>query len=296
MPDLKGIIVATVTPFTRGGAEVDIGWIPQHLRFLEERGISGVLPLGTNGEGPSVSLAGRKQVIDAVLAYRGGLAVVAGTGCASLPETIELSRHAIERGADAVIIVPPFYFKDIAPSGILNYYRAVFRAIPPEGRVLLYNIPSLSGVEIEDGLVDALQSEFPQQLLGIKDTSGSLEKTQHYIARYPKLKIFSGSDELLGPCLKAGVAGAISGLANAFPDMAVAIHRAHERGGDVEAAQAKFSKMRVFTRKYPMHSATKHLLHVFGGLPLTYVRPPLAELTPEEATALEREARALLSS
>ncbi|MFH1486516.1 MAG: dihydrodipicolinate synthase family protein, partial [Chloroflexota bacterium] len=216
--------------------------------------------------------------------------------CSSLPETVELSRYAIEKGADAVIIVPPFYFKDVSLSGILDYYRAVLRAIPPEGKVLLYNIPSLSGVEIQDGLVDALQSEFPRQLLGIKDTSGSLEKTKHYIEHYPGLRIFSGSDEHLASCLKAGVAGAISSLANVFPEVAVAIHRAHVAGGDVETAQALFSKLRRLTRKYPMQSANKHLLHIFGGLPPTYVRPPLAELAPEEAAALESEARAVLSS
>ncbi|MBI2906093.1 MAG: dihydrodipicolinate synthase family protein [Chloroflexi bacterium] len=294
MPILKGIIVATVTPFTEGGREIDYDWIPPHLRFLEERGISGVLPLGTNGEGPSVSLEERKQVIDTVLAHRGGLAVVAGTGCAALPDTIKASRYALERGADAVIIVPPFYFKNLPLSGLREYYRAVFRALPPEGKALLYNIPSVSGVEIEDGLVDALQTQFPQRLLGIKDTSGRLDKTRHYLARYPRLRIFSGSDELLGPCLDAGVAGAISGLANAFPAEAVAILDAHIRAADVTAAQAAFSQMRILTRKFAQHSATKHLLHIFARLPLTHVRPPLAELTVEEAAALETEARALL--
>ena len=149
--ELKGVIPATITPFTKGGAKVDLEWIPRHLEYLCQRGVDGILPLGTAGEGPSLSLSEKKLVIDKVMETRGHLAVMVGTGCAALPETVEISRYALEKGADAVLVVPPFYFKDIAQPGLREYYRAVFQVLPSDAKVVLYNIPSLSGVEISRG-------------------------------------------------------------------------------------------------------------------------------------------------
>ncbi len=294
MQELKGVIVATVTPFTAGGAEVEANWIPQHLKFLEERGADGVLIMGTNGEGPSLTVGERKRIIDVAMSSRGRLGVMVGTGCAALPDTIEVSRYAAEAGADCVLIVPPFYFKNLAPEGLLGYYRAVLRALPATAKVALYNIPSYSGVEITDHLVAGLSQEFPEQLLGIKDTSGRLEQTQHYLATFPNLRTFTGSDELVAAAVKAGSAGAISAVGNVFPELLTAVFAAHQSGGDVDAAQARLSKMRAALKKYPSHSALKNLLHSLMGLPLTHVRPPLAELTPAEAEAFKDEVTALM--
>ncbi len=108
MPQL---FVASLTPFTSPTGGVDHEWIPRHLRWLESHGVDGVVPCGTTGEGPSLSVAERQAVIDTVLAHRGGLRVIPGTGCAALPDTIALTSYAIERGADAALVLPPFYFK-----------------------------------------------------------------------------------------------------------------------------------------------------------------------------------------
>ena len=105
--DLTGVMVATVTPFTRGGAAVDHDWIPPHLRFLEQAGVSSVFTLGTNGEGPSVGVAERRQVVETVVAHQGGLGVVAGAGTAALPDTIRAANDALEAGADAVYVESP---------------------------------------------------------------------------------------------------------------------------------------------------------------------------------------------
>ena len=291
MSELPHTVPATVTPFTKGGLELDPQWIPQHLAYLEKRGADGVLALGTNGEGPSLSQEERKQVIDAVLRARGGLRVFVGTGCASLTDTIAISHYALEAGADAVMVVPPFYFKGPAPEGLIAFYDAIFRALPREGKLILYNIPSYSGVEIVDELVDALAERYPEQLLGIKDTSGDLAKTRHYIQRYPRLAVFNGSDGNIGEAYRAGAVGAISATANVFPDLVAAVRRAHLEGGDVAAAQVRLSAVRDLLSRYPSHGTVKHLLHIVGGLPLTYVRPPLVDLTPEQAAAVEREVR-----
>ena len=291
MSELPHTVPAIVTPFTKDGLELDPEWMPQHLAYLEKRGADGVLALGTNGEGPSLSQEERKRVIDTVMRARGALGVFVGTGCSSLSDTIAISRYALEAGADAAMVVPPFYFKELAPQGLIAYYDAVFRALPREGKVILYNIPSHSGVEIIDALVDALAERHPEQLLGIKDTSGNLEKTRHYIQRYPRLAIYNGSDGNTAEAYRSGAAGSISATANVFPDLMAAVRKAHLEGGDVDAAQSKVSGVRDLIARNPFPAAVKYLLHVVAGLPLTHVRPPLVDLTPEQAAAVQREVR-----
>lgn len=289
MSDLPQVVPATVTPFTEGGERLMLDWIPQHLAYLEHRGADGALALGTNGEGVSLSLQERKDVIDTVLTHRGRLFTMFGTGCASLPETAELSSYAIEKGADAVLIVPPFYFKELDPQGLIDYYSAVLDGLPNKRKVLLYNIPETSGIEISNLLVDALIERFPDRLLGIKDTSKRIERTRRYVERYPQLAVYNGGDGNIGKAAQVGVTGTISGIANVFPDLVAEIFKADASGGNVVAAQAEVDRARRSISPLPSHSGIKHLLHHVAGLPLTYVRPPLRDLTPEEADALSRQ-------
>ena len=142
-----------------------------------------------------------------------------GSGCAALPETVELSNYALERGADALLIVPPFYFKDISDEGLLAYYESVLAELPAGARVFLYNIPKFSGVAISHALLDGLLQRFPDRLAGLKDTSGKLPTLQGYLQRYPSLSVFSGSDALAAEGHRLGAVGCISGVANVFPDL-----------------------------------------------------------------------------
>jgi 4-hydroxy-tetrahydrodipicolinate synthase len=293
MNDLPNIVPAAVTAFSPGGERPLLDFVPQHLAYLEHHGADGVLALGTNGEGVSMSMDERKEVLDAFLTHQGRLKVFAGTGCASLAETIELSRYAIERGADAVMIVPPFFFKQLTEEGLLAYYQEVLAALPAEKRVILYNIPSHSAVEITDELVDALVERFPERVLGIKDTSGDIERTRAFIKRYPQLAIYNGNDPATALAAEAGAAGAISGTANVFPDRVAAAWSARADGQDVGAAQDDLTKACDFIARFPAHSAIKHLLHQVASLPLTHVRSPLRDLTPAEAKVIELEAHNL---
>ncbi len=290
-----GAFAASVTPFRPGGLELDLDWIPKHLAYLEQRGADGVLALGTNGEGPSLSLAERRLVIDTVVAYKRKLWVYAGTGCASLSDTIEISRYAHEAGADGLMIVPPFYFKRIDDEGLIAYYEAVVKALPRDARVLLYNIPAMSGVEITDGLLDDLTERHPQ-VVGIKDTSGSLQRLKRYVERYPGLAVYCGSDGLVARGFRAGAIGAISAVANVFPELLKAAREASLAGERGEREQAAIDRARALLGRYPQQSAIKHALRILGGLPQTHVRPPLRDLTAAEAAALERELAALSAS
>lgn len=287
MAELQGIISAMLTPFTSDVGPVDYEWLPAYLRFLEEGGLHGVLALGTTGEGPSLGLAERERVLDIVLAQRGKLAVIAGTGCAALTETIALSNYALARGADAMLVMPPFYIKGPSETGILNYFRAVADALPGDARLMLYHIPQVTGVPITLPIIEGLLASHPGQFYGIKDSSGNWEHTKRLIDRFPQLKIFSGSDRLISSALAGGAAGAITALSSAFPKLARAIYDAHHGGGDVAAAQALLDALRALIDPVNTPPALKAALAWTSTLPETGVRLPLVALADDEVAALK---------
>jgi 4-hydroxy-tetrahydrodipicolinate synthase len=294
MAEIRGIISAMLTPFTSDVGPVDYEWLPDYLRFLEQGGLHGVLTLGTTGEGPSMSMAERERVLDIVVASKGGLAVIAGTGCAALTETIALSNYALDRGVDAVLVMPPFYIKGPSESGILSYYRALCDALPGDAKVMLYNIPQVTGVPITPGIIDGLLESHSGQLFGVKDSSGNWDNSKLLIDRYKGLKIFTGSDKLIASALSGGAAGAITALSSAFPRVARAVYDAHHEGGDVAAAQTRLTALRNLVDPANTPPALKAALAWTSDLPETQVRLPLTSLSNDAATKLRSEYEKLM--
>lgn len=286
MAELRGVISAMLTPFISDVGPVDYEWLPGYMRFLEQGGLHGVLALGTTGEGPSMSVAERERVLDIVLEHRGELAVIAGTGCAALTETIALSNYALSRGADAVLVMPPFYIKGPSERGILNYYRALADALPADARLMLYHIPQVTGVPIIPAIIEGLLESHSGQLYGIKDSSGSWDNSKLLIERFPQLKVFTGSDRLISNALAGGAAGAITALSSAFPLMARAVYDAHHAGGDVAAAQARLSALRALIDPVNTPPALKAALAWTSDLPETSVRLPLVAVSDDDAAKL----------
>ena len=280
---LRGLLTAILTPFD-GRGELSLEHFSALLDFQRKAGVDGVIVCGTNGEGTSLSTSERKHALETVLAHRQDLTVVAGTGSASITEAIELTRHAAQSGADAVLVLPPFFFKNPDVRGVADYFRRVLDAadIP----VLLYNIPQHSAVVITDAVLEQLV-EHPN-LAGIKDSAGDWDDTQHYITTYPQLRIFAGSDRLAYQSFRHG-AGGISGGANAFPETLVAVRDACKQG-EVEgaAAQTRLNDLLDITTRYPFISTSKSIL-AHRGLPRLGVRPPLVSLTQEQEQNLIAE-------
>jgi 4-hydroxy-tetrahydrodipicolinate synthase len=286
MAEIGGVISAMLTPFTSDVGPVDYEWIPGYMRFMEAGGLHGVLCLGTTGEGPSMSTAERERVLDAVLANKGGMFVMAGTGCAALTETVALSRYAVDRGADAVLVMPPFYIKQPSELGVLSYYRALADSLPADSRLMLYHIPQVTGVPITTAIIDGLLESHPDSFFGMKDSSGDWAHSSMLIARYPRLKIFTGSDRLVAQALAGGAAGAITALASAFPHMVRAIYDAHHAGGDVAAAQDRLTRLRGQVDPLNTQAALKAALAWTSDLPETHVRLPLVAMADDAAAAL----------
>jgi 4-hydroxy-tetrahydrodipicolinate synthase len=274
-----------LTPFISDIGLVDYECIPAHLRFLENHGIDGVLTLGTTGEGPSLGLSERQRVLDLVLSQRGRLTVIAGTGCAALSETVALSQYAVDHGADAILVMPPFYFKNGRPEGILNYYRALCDALPDNVRLLLYHIPAVTAVSITPLVIEGLLASHGHQFYGIKDSSSDIQHTTNLIRQYPQLQIFSGSDTQVANALAADAAGVISALSNVWPDLVRTVFDAHHSGRDVSTPQARLAAVRALIPN-PTPPPLKAMLPWRSDLPRTSVRVPLTNLTDDETAQL----------
>jgi len=288
--DLSGVIPAVATPLTEDD-QPDLETLRRHIQILEKDGCSGVLLMGTTGEGPSLGLEERETIIREGKLAAGSMKVVAGTGCASLADTKHLTRRSFELGSDAVLIVPPFYYKNVSDAGLLAYYRRLLEeAVPEDGIVLLYHIPQMSHVPISSDLLQGLIAHDPTRVAGIKDSSGDLDHLMAICEAKPGLRVFTGNDSHLLSALQCGAAGCITAATNAFAPLAVSVFRAFTEGKDAARPQAKLSQVREVLGDYlPFAASIKHLLAKRYGPQGWTVRPPLTMLpAPAQKTLMRR--------
>lgn len=292
--DLSGVIPAVATPLTEDD-QPDLDMLQRHLHSLEQEGCSGVLLMGTTGEGPSFGLDERETIIREGKSAAGSMKVLAGTGCASLADAKHLTRRAFELGVDAVLVAPPFYYKDVSDAGLLAYYgRLIKEAVPEDGPVLLYHIPQITHVPISFGLLDALGAKSPAPVAGIKDSSGDLTHLMALCKREPQLRVFTGNDSHFLSALQCGAAGCITAASNAFAPIAVAVFRAFNEGVDATHHQSKLSEVReVLGGFQPFAASIKHLLARRYGSKGWSVRPPLLPLAPSKQQELMQQLVAL---
>lgn len=292
MIELRGVFAPIVTPFRLADGEIDLPWMPRHIAYLHAHGCTGIIPCGTNGEAASLSVVERMAVAEVALeaGHALGMPVIVGTGASALTDAIVLTRHAFEHGADAVLIMPPFYFKKPADAGVAEWFRRVFdTAVPSGGRALLYHIPQATSVPITDGVLDLLYASHGEVLFGLKDSTGDRAQLAHFRSAYPQLAYFAGNDHHVADACACGGNGSITAGANVFPNLAAATQAAVWGGGDAPAAQARLSAARTVLESFPLQPATKAALAEVAGLPETAVRPPQVELTPVQRVQL-REA------
>jgi 4-hydroxy-tetrahydrodipicolinate synthase len=296
LPVLRGVFAPIVTPFRPGDGEVDIPWIKDHLAYLRANGCQGIVPCGTNGEAPSLSVEERRLVVEAALSASDGMMVIAGTGAAALPDAIALTRYAFWAGADAVLVMPPFYYRRPPDAGVAAWYQRLFdAAVPANGRVLLYHIPQTTGVSISDELIRALQASHGEVVSGIKDSTGDPLQGKHFREAFPALNYFAGNDHCVVEACQDGGAGSITACANVFPDLVAAAQRAARGEGDPTLAQARLSTARSVLDAFPLQPATKAALVEIAGLPPTGVRPPQIELTTAQCAELRTALRTVCS-
>ena len=296
MSELRGVFAPIVTPFRPRDGEVDLPWIPAYVAYLHTRGCHGIIPCGTNGEAASLSVAERMTVTEAATAAASpfGMPVIVGTGACALTDAVALTRHAFSIGADAVLVMPPFYFKKPGDAGVAEWFRRLFdAAVPPGGRVLLYHIPQATGVPISDALLDMLLESHREVVYGLKDSTGDPAQLHHFRTAYPQLAYYAGNDHRVAEACAAGGAGSITAGANVFPDLAAAAQQAAWAGAGVVGPQARLSAARRVLDMFPLQPATKAALVEVAGLPETAIRPPQLELTPDQHAQLRQALKEL---
>ncbi len=280
MAALRGVYTALVTPFGRDGS-LRLRDVPALVDFQRAAGVDGLVVGGTNGEGISLSVAERKRLLEAVLEHAHGLEVIAATGASALPDALALTRHACKCAVAAVLVLPPFYFKNVAPQGVAAYYRAVVRSstVP----VVLYSIPQFSAVPITPRILKLLIGM--PHLAGVKESSPERGPGMTLLDRYPSLKVFVGNDLYLADMLRAGAAGVISGTANAFPELIVAVAKAVREGVDPAASQARLDAAIGIMNSCPIVGAAKAVLEA-RGIARISVRPPLVMPSAQQQRVL----------
>ncbi|MBM4425259.1 MAG: dihydrodipicolinate synthase family protein [Chloroflexi bacterium] len=299
---LSGVYAAAVTPLKPDGS-IDAPAIVPLLDFLARRGCHGALLFGTTGEGPSFAPDERIELCRAALPIREShpdFKLLLGAGTPSLEETIALTRAAFDLGLDGVVTLPPYYFRKASDDGLFAWFAEVIqRAVPGNGFLFGYHIPSVSGVGLSFDLLARLKDSFPTQFAGLKDSSADTEHGRLLGERFADdLLIFCGTDPLFQNALRGGASGCITAPANLFSPELRQVWEAHASGGDAAAAQKRLETMRPILDRYPPASATlKALLSRMHGLPRFAVRPPLLPISheTEEAVVSELEAAGLIN-
>ncbi len=274
---IQGTIPALITPFDRSG-DVDLESMKRHVAWLAERGVITVSPLGSTGEGPSLTFEERRLVIEHLAPHT---RLVPGTACTSLRETVALSGAAVAAGATALLISPPSYYSP-DERGLHAYFARLFAELPPTARVVLYHIPMYTGVPITSGLLRSLRHEYGPMLAGVKDSGGDFANTKAWLHEFPELVILNGADRTAAAHYDAGGRGTLTMLANVFPDRLERI-----RAGNREGDQEFLAELREIVRAMPEIAAVKHLVHRLVGVPRSRVRPPLRDLDRDEARRLD---------
>ncbi len=287
---LDGIFAAALTPLS-DKLNPDHGALLDHCNWLLARGCDGVCLFGTTGEAASFSVDERMRALDALVAggFPAGRLLI-GTGCCAVPDTVTLTRHAVENGAGGVLVLPPFYYKRVSDEGVVDAHAAVVEQIDdPRLRVYLYHYPYMSGVSLNHGVISRLTAAYPGIVAGIKDSSGDVENFKMICESFPALRSFPGTETLLLDGLELGAVGCISATVNVTSPLAAEVYEA--RGTERAAAlQRKITSIRKTFDRFPLIGALKHVMAKHSGRDQwRNVRPPLRRLGREDAARLEAD-------
>jgi 4-hydroxy-tetrahydrodipicolinate synthase len=319
---IRGVLAPVVTPF-KPNLSPDRERFIGHCQWLLSQNC-GLAPFGTTSEANSMSKDERITLLDALVAA--GIdpsRMMPGTGCCSIVETVALTAHAVKHGCAGVLMLPPFYYKNVGEEGLYRYFSEVVQRVGDAHlRIYLYHIPPVAIVGITLRLVERLLKAYPSAIAGMKDSSGDWNNTKTFLAAFVEtarpaptgFDVFVGSESFLLANMRNGGAGTISATANVNP---AAIHELYQkcsgvcakrRGNtkalgtsasttDLDAMQARLNVVRdVFSsRKFPsLIAALKQAIAIYGNDPeWARVRPPLVEFTSAQAKLLAAELKSV---
>ena len=283
-PVKRGVICPIVTPL-KSNSDINPDMVKPLVDWLIEKGVAGIYPLGSTGEGPLFNLEERKAIAAATVeAVAGRLPVIVHTGAITTRETLELTRHARSIGATAASVITPWYYQH-SDDALEAHFRAILEATP-DFPVYLYNLPKFGNNSLSAALVTRLAGRF-ENCVGLKDSSGDLltmSAVNHL--QEGRFNTAIGPDNLILAGLALGLDCSVSGNCNHFPEMLVGIHDAFH-AGDLATAQ---TLQRQLTAASDVIASGGWLTVVKGilahrGLPVGGVRPPMLRASDETIRA-----------
>src|SRR5947209_8493545 len=283
---IHGIWSASLTPL-RPDLSIDLPTLIEHSRWHLAGGCHGIALFGTTGEGTSFSVAERKAALEAVIAA--GVpagSIMAGSGCAALTDTVELTTHAVKQGCAGVLTLPPFFFKGLGDEGLYRCFtELVERVGDAKLRVYLYNIPQLSGVKFPVKVIERLLKAYPSVIAGLKDSSGDWNSTKEYLDAFPGWGLFTGWDPHLREVVRLGGAGTISGMPNinAAGLRELYDNRTKPEGAKLEETATTLIKL---VDAAPPTAGLRAVLAYYTGKESWLVRRPPLERDRDQETAI----------
>lgn len=281
----RGMATAMVTPMTAAGVDYDT--FAKFIEFQIASGINALVAVGTTGESATLSARERQAVVEfAIEKVNGRVPVIAGTGTNNTEHVLEFTRHACAAGADAVLVVTPYYNK-ATQGGLYAHYSAVADAATKP--VIMYNVPSRTGCNLQPNTVAQL-AEHPN-IAGLKEASGDMSQVVEIIAKCgDKLDIYSGEDGITVPMMAMGAQGCISVLSNVAPRLAVEMTDKFFAGDVAGAAELQCRTLplinALFSEVNPIPAKAAVAKMGFGT---EYLRMPLSPMEPEHRAVLYAE-------
>jgi len=312
---IRGVLAPVVTPFKPDLAPDSERFIAQCKWLLSQN--CGLAVFGTNSEANSLWSEERAMLLDELVAA--GVdpeRMMPGTGCCSIMETVKLTKQAVALGCAGVLMLPPFYYKDVGEEGLYRYFSEVVQRVGDARlRIYLYHIPPVAVVGITPKLVERLLAASPDAIAGMKDSSGDWNNTKTFLDAFSvragptataarTFDVFVGSESFLLANMRNGGVGTISATANVNPAAIYELYVACTEQSKFENRESKLEQLQeelnvvrqVFSnRKFPsMIAALKQAIAIYADDPAwTRVRPPLIELSPEQAKMLAADLKAI---
>jgi 4-hydroxy-tetrahydrodipicolinate synthase len=283
-PNFSGVIAPVVTPWGTDGAP-DLDRFVEHCEWLLEDGCTGLAPFGTTSEGNSLGLDERMEMLeDLVDSGVDPKRLMPGTGACSVSDAIVLTEHAVDLGCGGVLMLPPFYYKNPSEEGLFRFFAEVIEDVSDDDlKIYLYHIPPMAQVGFPLSLVQRLVKEFPETVVGLKDSSGDWSNTKAILDAVPNFEVFPGSEVFLLDGLRNGAVGCISATANVS---ARSIRKVFDnwQGPDADQLQAETTALRKAIQGWPMIPVLKALIAHYRQDPgWAKARPPFTALSEEDA-------------
>ncbi len=285
----KAVYSAVLTPFKKD-LTIDTKLFISHCEFLLKNNIS-LAPLGTTGEANSVSISEKVDLIKTIAnSDLPKEKIIIGTGNTSFVDAAILTKTAVENKIYSVLLLPPFYYKNVSDEGVYQYYKEIINTVKSTSlRIFLYNIPQVSGVTISIDLVNRLKKEFSDTITGIKDSSGNFENTKKY-KEIKNFIVYPGSEKFLYDGLHIGCSGCISATTNVNIEAAKLINSFDKSDG--ESINKKIKSVRDVFEKYPVIPALK-ATKIKEDSNWSNIRPPLVALTEQQRSNLAKDLKDL---